>query len=1089
MTTGDIRAAAAERAVRGFSERHDARTVALACFAALPVALDPDLLHLIRVNFFPGLRFTAESSLLLSRLCVEIGDGLYEMPPETRALLLRQLFETQPPRRVQQMAALLWEYSAGGAWPDNEQLARAQQLTALNLLAPEKARAWLDEAEAQRRGGPATAGAREWFVAMRAEVQWQTDVTAAAQPPAIAKAAMFELGGLMPFIRALNEYFNLTELKSLSFDLGVYFDELPGDTKSSKARELALYLWRQDRIDELQEAIRRVRPALGDLVFAQPPQPVAPEPVAIDPAALAWIIPNLFSPDEFQMLLLELHVVYDDLPGATERDKVRELILYLERYERLAELQALVRRDRPDAYDAAAGVASSEQSPAPAATASRLTLNEVLTVFFNLDEPQDLAITSDIEWEDLSGDSRQDKARELVSFLEQRGLLNPFLDYLRREQPAAYAALLDQPLSFPTKQFLAIDERQQLADVLSRTTWLQSPAAFQLLLSQPGLGRFAPALQVDSPPRVLAAELISRLEPFGVLPEQPTYHSLGALLDFILRDAATPPEDARFLAGLIVKHRLVAGEAYLDSLQTGYELEVAGRQSSEGASPTTAHLRQFIIENFSEDELAEFCLNYFPWVLEDFSRDMGVSQKALTLITFADRDGQMDTLRAALARTRPEQWSASNKVARKEGLSNQKPLSERQENILRFIREYMSDYGRAPTIREIGKAVDIKSTSVVNYNLSKLEEKGYLVRDPDVSRGLQLVSASPQLRDPRQVFISHATPDAEFAHRLAGGLQAEGWRIWIAPDNIRTGEAWLSEINRGLAESGVYLLILSPTAAKSGWVFWETSIAIDREQKGEMRFISILHQPGSFPATWQAYQSVDFERDYDAGLKELLSRLRAQRAEALPGNAATPPTEVTFTPAPQVGVQQQLEVNADNQKQLELWAFIVETLGSVRPSVPRELQLQRLEPLLEQVIEQLKREAPNNVVVSFNSSLPTFSYPIDPPLFEALLSNLIHNAWEAIPEGRDGRVEVTLEEHDNQARIAIRDNGVGIAEPDRDRIFESSHSTEQSDKAKGRGLMICSMIAQLHGGQLTLGPSDGTGTTFFIDLPVIPNQA
>ena len=69
---------------------------------------------------------------------------------------------------------------------------------------------------------------------------------------------------------------------------------------------------------------------------------------------------------------------------------------------------------------------------------------------------------------------------------------------------------------------------------------------------------------------------------------------------------------------------------------------------------------------------------------------------------------------------------------------NDKPLSKRQQSILQFTHGYMEDHGRPPTIREIGKAVGINSTSVVNYNLGKLEEKGYLDRDPDVSRGLRL---------------------------------------------------------------------------------------------------------------------------------------------------------------------------------------------------------------------------------------------------------------------------------------------------------------------------------------------------------------
>ena len=71
---------------------------------------------------------------------------------------------------------------------------------------------------------------------------------------------------------------------------------------------------------------------------------------------------------------------------------------------------------------------------------------------------------------------------------------------------------------------------------------------------------------------------------------------------------------------------------------------------------------------------------------------------------------------------------------------NDKPLSKRQQSILQFTRGYMEEHGRPPTIREIGKAVGINSTSVVNYNLGKLEERGYLDRDPDVSRGLRPVS-------------------------------------------------------------------------------------------------------------------------------------------------------------------------------------------------------------------------------------------------------------------------------------------------------------------------------------------------------------
>lgn len=69
-------------------------------------------------------------------------------------------------------------------------------------------------------------------------------------------------------------------------------------------------------------------------------------------------------------------------------------------------------------------------------------------------------------------------------------------------------------------------------------------------------------------------------------------------------------------------------------------------------------------------------------------------------------------------------------------------LSPRQAGILEFIREYTQSHSRPPTIREIGNAVGISSTSVVNYNLNKLVEMGLLYRDAEVSRGLRLIEPS-----------------------------------------------------------------------------------------------------------------------------------------------------------------------------------------------------------------------------------------------------------------------------------------------------------------------------------------------------------
>jgi repressor LexA len=72
-------------------------------------------------------------------------------------------------------------------------------------------------------------------------------------------------------------------------------------------------------------------------------------------------------------------------------------------------------------------------------------------------------------------------------------------------------------------------------------------------------------------------------------------------------------------------------------------------------------------------------------------------------------------------------------------------LSTKQRSILEFLKASTLSNGYPPTIREIGEAVGISSTSVVNYNLDALQREGYIYRDRTVSRGIRLVEGLGQL--------------------------------------------------------------------------------------------------------------------------------------------------------------------------------------------------------------------------------------------------------------------------------------------------------------------------------------------------------
>ena len=80
-----------------------------------------------------------------------------------------------------------------------------------------------------------------------------------------------------------------------------------------------------------------------------------------------------------------------------------------------------------------------------------------------------------------------------------------------------------------------------------------------------------------------------------------------------------------------------------------------------------------------------------------------------------------------------------------------KELSSKQRRILDFLREFIREKNYPPSIRDIQEACGISSTSVVDYNLKALERGGYIHRDREVSRAIELLDGSG--RRPRLVTV------------------------------------------------------------------------------------------------------------------------------------------------------------------------------------------------------------------------------------------------------------------------------------------------------------------------------------------------
>ncbi|HTQ47182.1 MAG TPA: HAMP domain-containing sensor histidine kinase [Polyangiaceae bacterium] len=107
----------------------------------------------------------------------------------------------------------------------------------------------------------------------------------------------------------------------------------------------------------------------------------------------------------------------------------------------------------------------------------------------------------------------------------------------------------------------------------------------------------------------------------------------------------------------------------------------------------------------------------------------------------------------------------------------------------------------------------------------------------------------------------------------------------------------------------------------------------------------------------------------------------------------------------------------------------------------------------------------------------------DPLRIEQVLVNLVSNAIKYSPGG--GRVTLHIARSDGEIGIEVSDEGIGVPEPERERIFEPFHRTGRSREVApgvGLGLSVSRRIAQAHGGNLELERAE-RGTTFRLTIP------
>ncbi|WP_425269130.1 sensor histidine kinase [Flavobacterium urumqiense] len=126
----------------------------------------------------------------------------------------------------------------------------------------------------------------------------------------------------------------------------------------------------------------------------------------------------------------------------------------------------------------------------------------------------------------------------------------------------------------------------------------------------------------------------------------------------------------------------------------------------------------------------------------------------------------------------------------------------------------------------------------------------------------------------------------------------------------------------------------------------------------------------------------------------------------------------------------------------------------------------------------------NEEYIVFKSDSPEIISKIDRTQLIRIITNLVKNAIQAIPENQETKsIIVTVKKEQNNVLITVADNGIGIQTKDISRIFEPKFTTKSS--GMGLGLGIIKNIIENYKGTITFESKFGKGTTFTVSLPII----
>jgi signal transduction histidine kinase len=179
----------------------------------------------------------------------------------------------------------------------------------------------------------------------------------------------------------------------------------------------------------------------------------------------------------------------------------------------------------------------------------------------------------------------------------------------------------------------------------------------------------------------------------------------------------------------------------------------------------------------------------------------------------------------------------------------------------------------------------------------------------------------------------------------------------------------------------------------------------------------------------------------------------------------------------------------DAAEEAESMSRLLNNLLALAKCDSKEMALQlddlNLKAVIDRVLDDVCILSASSRRFRVNVGKQALDVKADETMLERILFNLLENAVKHSPEGTD--VEIRATQVDGHVFVAVSNEGDGIPDRDREKIFRPFHRLDgqrnRGPKGDGLGLLVCLRLVEAHGGRIWVDSAPGKGSTFWFTLP------